>query len=81
MSRACYEIPPDFWGLSLAEVKKAVKGFARVTNEDYEYNGMTEGFDLKNVGKWKITAPSLKKLKQALFWIGDLRRKKKLEEK
>lgn len=81
MSRACCKVPPDFWGLSLAEVKKAVKGSARVTNEDYEYNGMTEDFDLKDVGKWKICAASSKKLKQALFWISELRRKKKLEEK
>jgi len=76
MSQVSCNVPYDFWGLSIEQIKKIIKGTgARLTNEEYEYDGMTEKFKLKDIGRYRIVAPSEKKLNSALFFLREARRK------
>jgi len=63
------KVPYHWWGLSMEEVKKAVKGYGRLTNETYEYDGMTARPKLVDVGQWHIVAKSRKKLELAIDGI------------
>jgi len=75
-----YKIPADFWGLTLAELRQAIAQIAhsgiRLTNKSYSYRGFQHSFDVSDIGQWKITAPSQKRLKFALDHIQSFRRKK-----
>lgn len=76
MAKASCKVPYDFWGLSIEQIKGVIKGTgARLTNEEYEHDGMTGRFKLKDVGRYRIVASSRKKLDRALFFIREAARK------
>jgi hypothetical protein len=69
-------LPDDLFGLSIEEVKQAVKGTkARITNKDYSYDLLTK-FKIKAIGRLKIVGPSKKSVDKAWFWIKEKARQK-----
>lgn len=80
-----YDLPYDLYGFSIEElqqilspVKRSTK--VRLTNREYSYD-MLAKFKLKGItGRWRLIAPSKKKLDQAFFMIKEAIRKRALVE-
>lgn len=76
MANSTCEVPDDWWGLTKKEVEQIVKQYrpgtaARLTNEDHEYRGSHEDFQITGVGKYRIVARSKKGLRRVLTAIRD----------
>jgi hypothetical protein len=84
MANSTCDVPDDWWGLTKKEVEQIVKQYrpgtaARLTNEDYEYRGSHEDFQITDVGKFRIVARSKKGLRRVLMGIRDYAKSKASE--
>lgn len=80
-----YDLPYDLYGFSIEELRQILLPVrrttrVRLTNKEYSYDMLTK-FRVKGItGRWRLVAPSKKKLDQAFFQIKEARRKRALEE-
>jgi len=81
-----YDLPYDLYGFSIEELRQILLPVrrttrVRLTNKEYSFDLLTK-FRVKGItGRWRLVAPSRKRLDQAFFQIKEARRKRALEEK
>lgn len=77
-----YELPDDLYGFTVEELRKILEPVRRITgvrltNRIYDYDVPTNSFKVKGVtGRFRLVAPSKKKLNVAFSQIKEAWRKK-----
>lgn len=77
--KAYSEVPYDWWGLSIEEVKKLVTSCGhsvRLTNLKYRYRGERGDFQIDGMTNYRIVATSKKALQRCLTLLHDFKREK-----